>query len=157
MPTAATPDAVAESLMPALSSLRRLVRRVAGPAFGDTVSPAQREVLLTVGRTPGCAVAEIAHELGLAANSVSTMVAQLVATGHLVRTTDPADRRVGRLSLTPRAAAEAVAIRARRRGLLADTLERLDPADVAALAAGIDALAALAGELRTRERAGVRT
>jgi DNA-binding MarR family transcriptional regulator len=156
MPTTTTPEAISEALMPAVGSLRRLLRRAAGPAFGDTVSPAQREVLLVAGKNPGCAVAEIAHELGLAPNSVSTMVTQLVASGHLTRETDPADRRVGRLSLTPRAAAEAATVRARRRGVLLDSVERLTPSQVAALAAGIDALAVLAAELRAREEQEVK-
>jgi DNA-binding MarR family transcriptional regulator len=152
--TTATPEAVSEALMPAIGVLRRLLRRVAGPAFGggDPVSPAQREVLLVAGRRPGCAVAEIARELGLAPNSVSTMVTHLVATGHLVRVTDPQDRRIGRLSLTPGAAAEAATRRARRRGLLLDALDRLTPGQVADLAAGIDALGALAAELQALER-----
>jgi len=38
-------------------------------------------VLLVVGRHPGMSVTEAAHELGLAPNSVSTMVTQLVAAG----------------------------------------------------------------------------
>lgn len=152
MPTATTPEAVTEALMPAIGVLRRLLRRAAGPAFGDGVSPAQREVLLVAGKRPGCAVAEIARELGLAPNSVSTMVTHLVATGHLVRATDPQDRRVGRLSLTPVAAAEAATTRALRRGLLRDALDRLTPEQVADLAVGIDALGALAAELQALER-----
>ena len=154
MSTTATPEAVSEALMPAIGVLRRLLRRVAGPASGggDPVSPAQREVLLVAGRRPGCAVAEIARELGLAPNSVSTMVTHLVATGHLVRVTDPQDRRIGRLSLTQGAAAEAATRRARRRGLLLDALDRLTPGQVADLAAGIDALGALAAELQALER-----
>ena len=148
MPTPPTPDAVTEALMPAIGSLRRLLRRVAGPAFGDSVPPSQREVLLVAGKRPGCAVAELAQELGLAPNSVSTMVTQLVASGHLRRETDPADRRIGRLSLTASAAGEAASIRARRRDLLKETVQRLPSNQIAALAAGIDALAALAAELQ---------
>ena len=64
MPTPATPDAVAEALMPAVGALRRLLRRVAGPAFGETVSPSQREVLLVAGKRPGGTVSVFAQELG---------------------------------------------------------------------------------------------
>ena len=152
MTTPPTPDAVAEALMPAVGALRRLLRRVAGPAFGDTIPPSQREVLLVAGKRPGCAVTEIATELGLVPNSVSTMVTQLVTSGHLRRETDPADRRIGRLSLTPPAAAEAATIRSRRRDLLQETVQRLPSDQVAALAAGIDALTALAAELQALER-----
>jgi DNA-binding MarR family transcriptional regulator len=68
-----------------------------------------------------------------------------------VRDTDPADRRVGRLSLTPSAQDTADAARARRREVLAAALDALDPAQVEQLRAGVTALGALAEQL---ERAG---
>jgi DNA-binding MarR family transcriptional regulator len=148
-------DTVSEGLLPAVGAVRRLVRRVAGPAFTeDPLSTSQREVLVAVGRRPGAAVAEIAHELGLAPNSVSTVVTQLVGAGLLVRETDPHDRRVGRLGVTPRARAQMTEARARRRGVLHEALDRLDHEQVAALAAGVSALEALAEELRALEREG---
>jgi len=104
-----------------------------------------------VGRRPGRPVSEVAQELGLAANTVSTIVSRLVARGLVVRATDPADRRVGRLSLAPAAQETADAARARRRRILADALAALDPMQVEHLRAGIDALGALAVEL---ERVG---
>jgi DNA-binding MarR family transcriptional regulator len=146
--TPATVEAVSEGLMPAVGTLRRLLRRLAGTGFGEAVSTSQREVLLAVARRPGSAVTDVARELGLAPNSVSTMVTQLVAADLLVRETDAADRRVGRLSLTPDAAAETAATRGRRHGLLQKALNGLTPRQIADLAAGIDALAALADELR---------
>lgn len=137
--------------MPAIGTLRRLLRRLAGPGFGDTVSTSQREVLFAVARRPGSPVTEVAHELGLAPNSVSTMVTQLVAAGLVERAIDPQDRRVGRLTLSPGAAAETAAMRGRRHGLLQKALQGLTPQQVADLAAGIDALTELAGELRALE------
>jgi DNA-binding MarR family transcriptional regulator len=155
MPAPRTPttvDAVSEALMPAVGALRRLLRRATGPMpNGDTLSTSQREVLAVVGRRPGSPVADIAQELGLAPNSVSTIVTQLVAAGLLVRETDPQDRRVGRLSLTPPAQDAIDSARARRRGMLHDALARLTPRQLADLAAGIDALEALAEELRELE------
>jgi DNA-binding MarR family transcriptional regulator len=158
-PTAPTADAVSETLMPAVGAVRRLLRRLAGPVVTSTpdaprdVSTSQREVLFMVGKRTGRSVAEIADELGLAPNSVSTIVTQLVAAGLLVRETDPQDRRVGRLTVTPRARDALDSARARRRGVLHEALDRLTPRQLADLAAGIDALEALAGELRTLERA----
>ncbi|HLU59092.1 MAG TPA: MarR family transcriptional regulator [Pseudonocardia sp.] len=154
-PTAPTPEAVSESLMPAVGAVRRLLRRLAGPVVAAApfeVSPAQREVLLVVGKRAGRSVAEIADELGLAPNTVSTIVTQLVGAGLLVRETDPQDRRVGRLRLTASAQEALDAARARRRGVLHEALGRLGPRRVAELAAGIDALEALAEELRALER-----
>jgi DNA-binding MarR family transcriptional regulator len=148
---------VSEALLPAIGSVRRLLSRLAGPVVaGDSprleVSTSQREVLARVGKREGSAVAEIAHELGLAPNSVSTIVTQLVAAGLLVRETDPQDRRVGRLNLTPAAKDALASARARRRGVLHDALDRLSPRQLADLAAGIDVLGALAEELRELER-----
>jgi DNA-binding MarR family transcriptional regulator len=155
-PTAPTADAVSETLMPAVGAVRRLLRRLAGP-FATTapfeVSTSQREVLLVVGKRKGRSVAEIADELGLAPNSVSTIVTQLVAAGLLVRETDSQDRRVGRLTLTAPAQDALDAARARRRGVLHEALDRLTPRQLADLAAGADALGALAEELRDLERA----
>jgi DNA-binding MarR family transcriptional regulator len=154
--TSPTADAVSEALMPAIGSVRRLLNRLAGPVVADgsqvEMSTSQREVLVMVRKRPGSPVAEIAHELGLAANSVSTIVTQLVAAGLLVRETDPQDRRVGRLSLTPPAQEALASARARRRGVLHDALDRLTPGQLADLATGIDALGALAEELRELER-----
>jgi DNA-binding MarR family transcriptional regulator len=156
--TAPTADAVSETLMPAVGAVRRLLRRLAGPVVTSAsdpsleVSTSQREVLMMVGKRKGRSVAEIAQELGLAPNSVSTIVTQLVAAGMLVRETDPQDRRVGRLALTPPAQGAVDSARARRRGVLHEALDRLTPRQLADLAAGIDALGALAEELRHLER-----
>jgi DNA-binding MarR family transcriptional regulator len=159
MVTSPTADAVSETLLPAVGAVRRLLRRLAGP-FVTTgplgvpldVSTSQREVLILVGKRARRSVAEIADELGLAPNSVSTIVTQLVGARLLVRETDPQDRRVGRLSLTAPAQEALDATRARRRGVLHEALDRLSPRQLADLAAGIDALEALAEELRTLER-----
>ena len=78
---------------------------------------------------------------------MSTLVSRLVALGLVVRTTDPADRRVGRLSLTDAAQARADAVRDRRRTVLAEALDALDPEQVAQIRAGVDALGALVARL----------
>lgn len=157
-PTAPTADAVSETLLPAVGAVRRLLRRLAGPVVTSAsdpsleVSTSQREVLVMVGKRKGRSVAEIADELGLAPNSVSTIVTQLVAAGMLVRDTDPQDRRVGRLTLTAPAQDAIDSARSRRRGVLHEALDRLTPRQLADLAAGIDALGTLAEELRDLER-----
>jgi DNA-binding MarR family transcriptional regulator len=151
--TPATAEAVSDALMPAIGALRRLLRRAAGHMFErDALSVSQREVLAVVSKRPGSPVADIAQELALAPNSVSTIVTQLVGAGLMVRETDPLDRRVGRLTLTPRAQEKTALVRERRRSVLHDALHRLTPQQVADLATGIDALEALAGELRVLER-----
>ena len=141
-------DALVDTLLPTLGALRRTLRRMSGSTFGDdALTAAQREVVLLVGRRPGRPVSEVARELGLAANTVSTIVSRLVALGLVVRRTDPDDRRVGRLSLSPSAQARADAARSRRRTVLAEALDALDPAQIAQIRAGVDALAALVTRL----------
>jgi len=145
-------DPLVDALLPTLGAVRRTLRRVAGSAVSDdALSAAEREVVLLVGRRPGRPVSEVAQELGVAPNTVSTIVSRLVARGLVVRATDPGDRRVARLSLTPAAQESADAARVRRRQVLTAALHALDPAQVEQLRVGVAALAALAEQL---ERAG---
>jgi DNA-binding MarR family transcriptional regulator len=145
-------DPLADALLPTLGAVRRTLRRVAGSAVSDdALTAAEREVVLLVGRRPARPVSEVAQELGLAPNTVSTIVSRLVARGLVVRATDPGDRRVARLSLTPAAQESADAARARRRQVLTAALHALDPAQAEQLRVGVAALAALAEQL---ERAG---
>jgi DNA-binding MarR family transcriptional regulator len=153
-PSSTAADTVVDGLFPAIGTVRRLLRRVAAPAFAtdDPLPASQHEVLMAVGRHPGSAVAEIAHELGLAPNSVSTIVTQLVAAGLVVRETDAHDRRIGRLALTTGARERVERVRARRRGALHEALDRLGPEQVAALATGVGVLNALAEQLQALEQ-----
>ena len=145
-------DPLVDALLPALGAVRRTLRRLAGSAVSDdALSAAEREVVLLVGRRPGRPVSEVAQELGLAPNTVSTIVSRLVARDLVVRATDPGDRRVARLSLTPAAQESADAARVRRRQVLTAALHALDPAQVEQLRVGVAALGALAEQL---ERAG---
>jgi DNA-binding MarR family transcriptional regulator len=145
-------DPLVDALLPTLGAVRRTLRRVAGSAVSDdALTSAEREVVLLVGRRPGRPVSEVAQELGVAPNTVSTIVSRLVARGLVVRATDPGDRRVARLSLTPAAQESADAARVRRRQVLTAALHALDPAQVEQLRVGVAALAALAEQL---ERAG---
>ena len=144
---------VADDLMPTLGSVRRLLRRVGGTAFdGDQLSAAQREVVLLVGMRPGSAVSHIAEELGLAPNTVSTLVSRLTAVGWLIREPDPTDRRVCRLRLAAAVQAQADAVRARRRQALRSALDELEPGQLTDLRVGLVALNALGERLRDAER-----
>ncbi|WP_099023361.1 MarR family winged helix-turn-helix transcriptional regulator [Mycolicibacterium palauense] len=122
---------------------RRQVRRT-GRGFDESgLTESQAELLRLVGRRPDVSVSEAAAELGLAPNTASTLVSKLSAAGLLVRTCDPADRRVGRLRLTDSAQRVADASKAARRAALAGALDQLDSEDVAALRGGLEVLAKL--------------
>jgi DNA-binding MarR family transcriptional regulator len=114
------------------------------------LTESQAELLRLVGRQPGISVSAAAAELGLAANTASTLVSKLAAEGLLVRTPDPDDRRVGRLELTAPAQELADASRAARRAALAEALGQLDDDDTRALAEGLRVLAQLTATLQEK-------
>ena len=90
--------ALAEQLYAAVGLLRRHARRIGGRPFGDpptAPTTAQLELIRLVRRNPDLSVADAAAELGLAPNTVSTLVRQLADAGVLERVRDSADGRVG--------------------------------------------------------------
>lgn len=119
---------------------RRQLRRTAGGSFAG-VTQSQAELLRLVGRQPGISVREAAEELGLAANTASTLVSKLTADNLLVRSTDPGDRRIGRLQLTEPAQQLADQTRAARRSALGAVLNQLDDEQIDDLTKGLNVLA----------------
>ncbi|WP_194163477.1 MarR family winged helix-turn-helix transcriptional regulator [Mycolicibacterium sp. P1-5] len=141
-------DLVAD-LFGTVGRFRRTVRRAAGTSFVG-VTESQAELLRLVGRQPGISISAAAAELGLAANTASTLVSKLSTEGLVARTPDPDDRRVGRLELTPPAQKLADASRAARRAALAEALHELDHDDTRALADGIRVLTKLTAKLQEK-------
>jgi DNA-binding MarR family transcriptional regulator len=136
---------LAEELFDAVGLLRRLARRVVGrPWPMETLSNAQVELVRLVRRRPAISVAEAAAELGLAANTVSTLVRQLTDAGLLRRLADTDDRRVARLRLTAPAQRRVEQWRDRRTGLVAEAIANLPAADRRALARAVPVIAQLA-------------
>ncbi|RCH70302.1 MarR family transcriptional regulator [Streptomyces sp. SDr-06] len=137
-----------DSFADVLAAVQRLVRRrlrrglTAPPLRGAHV-----ELLRLVATRPGIGVSAAAKELYLAANSVSTLVNQLVKDGYLRRETAPGDRRSALLYATPAALDRLRDWQRRRAALVRDQVARLDPADRAALAAALPALRRLAENL----------
>ncbi|MFH9060502.1 MarR family winged helix-turn-helix transcriptional regulator [Streptomyces coeruleorubidus] len=122
---------------------RRLRREMPDPRLRG----AEVELLRLVVTRPGIGISDAAKDLGLPANSVSTLVNQLVGAGYLVRETDPADRRTARLLPTPAAGTRLREWRRRRADLVRRHVSRLDDTDRQALHAAIPALLKLAGTL----------
>ncbi len=104
------------------------------------LSDAQRELVRTVGRNPGIRVGEAALELHLAANTVSTLVTSLAASGWLRRDTDPQDARSARLSLTPGAERSIEERRDRRLAIVTDAMGALSTDDQRRIVAALPAL-----------------
>ncbi len=135
------PTDLTSELFSVVGRFRRQVRRSAGGSFESAqLTESQAELLRLVGRRPGISVSNAAAELGLVANTASTLVSKLARDSLLVRTVDPADRRVYRLELTGPAQQMADTSRAARRTLLAEVLDTLDPGEVTDLARGLEVL-----------------
>lgn len=135
---------LAGELFAVVGRFRRQLRRSTGGGFDRTgLTQSQAELLRLVGRRPDISVREAAAELGLAANTASTLVSRLAADDLLTRTVDSTDRRVGRLRLTD--AAQDVADRSRlaRRAALAGALETLDTTQIDDLTKGLAVIAEL--------------
>jgi DNA-binding MarR family transcriptional regulator len=142
---------LAEPLVEALGSVRRQMRRTAGRPMPSPLSGSQIELVRLVRRQPGIAVNEAAGALGLAGNTVSTLVRQLAEAGVLRRESDPADRRVARLHVTGAARRRIEGWRDHRTELTAQALGRLSADDARILAVAVPALNRLAGALHDLE------
>ncbi len=136
-----SPADLTSELFSVVGRFRRQLRRSAGHSFESAqLTESQAELLRLVGRRPGVSVSVAAAELGLVANTASTLVSKLSGGGLLVRAVDPADRRVYRLRLTEPAQQMVDASRAARRTLLTEVLDTLDPSEVADLTKGLEVL-----------------
>lgn len=137
--------AFAEELADALVGVQRLIRRrLRSGLTVPRLRGAEVELLRLVETRPGIGVSDAAKELYLAGNSVSTLVNRLVRDGHLLRETDPADRRAARLRLTEAAQNRLRDWERRRAALVGRHVARLDEADREALRAALPALRKLA-------------
>jgi len=135
----------AEELLGAMAALRRTLRRRPGrPRELSELTGSELELVRLVRRSPGLSVTETARELGLAANTVSTLVGRLTASGVLVRSVDASDRRSARLDLSPAVRRRVEDWRDRRTETLDAALGHLSPAEQRAVEAVLPVLARLA-------------
>jgi DNA-binding MarR family transcriptional regulator len=132
---------------------RRQLRRSAGRGFDAArLTESQSELLWLVGRQPGISVSAAAAELGLVANTASTLVSKLVAKGLLIRTASETDRRVGRLRLAGTAQQVVDSFRTARRAVLAEVLRELDDDQIHSLAKGLTVLDTMTQRLQERRQ-----
>jgi DNA-binding MarR family transcriptional regulator len=117
----------------------------------EPLPPAQSELLRLAHRRPGITVAEAAHELRLAPNTISTLVGKLGEQGLLCRGKDTAYGRAALLTVTDKAARRIAEWRDLRAELAAKALERLSADDQQAIAAVVPALLRLAQPQRSRQ------
>jgi DNA-binding MarR family transcriptional regulator len=130
---------------------RRQLRRSAERHFDSArLTESQSELLWLVAREPGISVSAAAAELGLVANTASTLVSKLVGKGLLIRTADQTDRRVGQLRLAGAAQQIVDTSRAARRAMLTDVLNELGDDQIEALSKGLTVLDTMTRRLQER-------
>ena len=130
---------------------RRQLRRSVGRGLDSArLTESQSELLWLVGRRPGISVSVAAAELGLVANTASTLVSKLVSGGFLTRSVGATDRRVGELTLAEPTQQIVDASRAARRALLSDVLAELGDEQIESLAKGLEVLDTMTRLLQER-------
>ena len=140
--------ALADDLSDVLGLLRRRSRRLVGAPLPELdLSGAQLELVRVIRRNPGVPVADAAAILGLAPNTVSTLVGQLVSLDVVVRERDEHDRRVARLHLTSHARQAVEQWRDQRAAAIAAALDSLDPAARASISDAVPHIADMAARL----------
>jgi DNA-binding MarR family transcriptional regulator len=137
--------AEAAELLAVIGAIRRVARRtVRNTPTAQPLPPARSELLRLAARRPGISVAEAAHELRLAPNSVSTMVSQLTADGLISRIRADDDGRSIRLTVTPEGTARIAQWKDIRADAAGRALALLARADRQAIRTAIPALSRLA-------------
>jgi DNA-binding MarR family transcriptional regulator len=113
------------------------------------VTHSEAELLRLLDQKPGIRVHDAALELGIASNSVSTLVKQLTRAGLIARSADPLDGRAACLRLTPEAEEWLTKIGNAREEAIQRGLETLDESDRELLVAAIPAMRRLAKALKS--------
>jgi DNA-binding MarR family transcriptional regulator len=134
-----------------VGKFRRQLRRSVGRGFDSArLTESQSELLWLVGRRPGISVSAAAAELGLVANTASTLVSKLVSGGLLARSVSGSDRRVCELALAEPTQQIVDASRAARRALLSEVIGELDQDQIDSLAKGLEVLDTITRLLQER-------
>lgn len=137
-------------LADALAALQEVQRTVMASTWGRwadlDLTINQVKALHILGQCGELTVGALAERQGRKLPAASVLADNLVHAGLVERSEDPDDRRRVQLRLTPRG--EEIVRRPREVGdLMRSWMERMDPADVRALARGLRALAAVADPL----------
>ena len=144
-----TSTVLAGDLIEAIGALRRQLRgRVGMPWPNADLSAAELELVRLVRRRPDIRIRAAAQELGVAANTVSTLVTRLTERGVLVRSPDPTDSRAACLRLTPTAQRRIQKWRDGRVSTLTSALGELPARDRALISAALPALDRLMEQLK---------
>jgi DNA-binding MarR family transcriptional regulator len=115
------------------------------------VTHSESDLLRLLARKPGIRVHDAATELGIASNSVSTLIKQLSRAGLLTRCADPLDGRVAQLRLTSEAEAWVKQVGNAREEALGRAIETLDARDRQRLQEALPAMLQVSRALARKE------
>jgi DNA-binding MarR family transcriptional regulator len=135
------PDGLAEGIARLRRALRRGAR-VADP--GNTLAVAQLELLTALAEHPGARPGQLARQLNMRPNTVTTIVNALSDREMLSRVTSAADRRAVELTVTEAGRQAVHSWQAVNAAMLHEALSTLPARQRRALAAAVPALDALA-------------
>jgi DNA-binding MarR family transcriptional regulator len=124
----------------------RLARRLRLDGDGG-LPPLQLSTLVTIELNGPLRLGELAQRESVAAPTMSRVLAALDERGAIDRRPDPADARSTLVSVSDTGRGLLATIRSERTASLARRLDRLDPAERAALVAALPALEALVDDL----------
>ena len=155
-PTHVARDPLTPELSRVLARINRELRyRTRAARASLDITHSESELLRLVNRRPGLRVHEAAVELGIASNSVSTLVRALSRAGLLERLTDPLDGRAACLHLTPQATEWLTQVGNAREEVIDRALASLAVDDRAALADLLPTLSRFAAAMSRTENANL--
>jgi DNA-binding MarR family transcriptional regulator len=137
------PVALADALRPTLLQVNRELRRETR-SLG--VSPEQVALLVSIKYEPGIGIRELASRERVSAPAMTKHVDRLERDGLVARTPSDDDRRRVGISLTDEGSRLLRRVRSRRTAWLAQRLEGLTPAELAAIEAAVEPLRKLLPE-----------
>jgi DNA-binding MarR family transcriptional regulator len=141
MPVAVTDSVeLANRLRPVLLHLNRHLRR---EAHAEGVTGGQASLLAQIRMNPALGVRHLAAREGVSAPAMTRYLDRMEKAGLVVRTRSVEDARRIRLALTPKGVRALRSVRRRRTAWLAERLEGLSPAELAAVDRAIEALSRL--------------
>jgi len=121
---------------------KALFSSIAGLGTAHGLTPAQVKVLLQLGRRQQMTVGEIASALDCSMPAASELVDRLVDAGHLVRATDPADRRRVLIAATPASQRISAHLCELRQAQVRYALDQLEPGERPTFVKSLEALIA---------------
>lgn len=143
-----------DAMLAVSRTMTAIVARTLSDVAEEITVPQLRTLVLLSSRGP-MNVSTIAQHLGVNPSNASRTCDQLVATGTVSRSPDPADRRSTVLGLTTKGARFVAGLMAARRALIDNVVARMGEDDRRVLAQGLEAFLAAADAAPPEESIGL--